>query len=89
MTKESLPGEVFDELVIGSVETFLDSCNNNVFDSLRALQRIKTDWVETEENKDCRKSTILRIAGIESLMVDIAEAQAGFNLTLLEKYEQS
>ncbi|MEI7423573.1 MAG: hypothetical protein WCK18_15830 [Prolixibacteraceae bacterium] len=89
MNNQNHPGEVYDRFVLCGVDTFLESCNDNAFDSLRALQRIKADWTENEENKGCRNSNLLLIVGVEALLLDIAEAEAAYNLDLLKKHEQS
>jgi len=89
MTDQNIISETYHSYIIESIGAFIDSCDNNAFNALRSLQRIRQDWQETPENKDCRISLLSNINAVETLLTDIAEGQSQRNQMILNQYEQN
>lgn len=80
--------EIYTSFIIESIHEFVDAVEFNPFNAIRSLQRVRNDWKVTDENRDCHEPVLRDIWAIESLLIDIAEAQARRNQELLNNYEQ-
>lgn len=81
--------ELKHSFLIDSINDFIE--DRDVFEVLGSLRRVKMEWLnpETADSKDAQKSILSNLHAIESLLLDIAEANAKGAQLILDSYEQA
>ena len=73
---------IYQSFMIDSIGEFTDECNP--FDVIRSLGRLRREWIKPEASP----LIFEHIHAIESLLVNISEADAKYNQLICDSYEQ-